>query len=381
MTSTADLVPRFTMPAEWAPHEAVWLQWPAERMRGYPGYAVKLESIWLEMTRLMHTEVRVRIVVGNERERERLDVQLAHFGIGRERVELYVIPTNDIWMRDNGPIFALDAGGRAVVTSWNFNGWGGRFVWNDDRAVPAAIAGLLGLPLIEAPIIAEGGAIEVDGAGTLMATRSSILNSNRNPRSDQPCVERALGDLLGIRHFVWLTGAPPEVCEALGDTTDYHVDIAARFTPSGAILYCDPSDSKDPRYDILVQHRHDLQAARDRQGRPFDLVPLPAPKIYSVASAGLNFAGSTDPWRDEACAGRITDAAYTNYLVTNNLVLMPVYGCREDEQAKAILAEHFPGRRVVGVPTLSLTEEGGAVHCVTQQQPQTGTASAPPGGK
>lgn len=358
------------MPAEWAEHEAVWLQWPAERMRGYAGYAVKLESIWLEMTRLLHTEVRVRIVVGNEQERERLDRQLRHFGMATSRIDLYMIPTNDVWARDNGPIFVLDSGGRPVITAWNFNGWGGRFAWNDDRAVPAAVARLLGMPLVNAPMIAEGGAIEVDGAGTLIATRSSLINPNRNPDLDQHGVERVLRDLLGISRFIWLTGAPPEVCEALGDTTDYHVDIAARFTPAGAIFYCDPADPRDPRHDVLVRHRGELRACVDAQGRAFDLVPLPTPQIYSVGSAGLNFAGSSEPWREDACAGRITDAAYTNYLVTNNLVLVPVYGCREDERAKSIIAEHFPGRRVVGVPTLSLTEEGGAIHCVTQQQPK-----------
>jgi agmatine deiminase len=358
------------MPPEWAAHDAVWLQWPTERMRGYPGYAVKLESIWLEMTRLMHTEVRVRIAVSNEEELERLGGQLRHFGIERDRIDLYVIPTDDVWARDNGPIFVFDADGHVVVTSWNFNGWGGRFAWNDDRAVPAAIADLLGLTLVHAPITTEGGAIEVDGAGTLIATRSSILNPNRNPHFDRQDVERAFRDTLGIRHVVWLTGAPPEVCEALGDVTDYHVDIAARFTPAGTVLYCDPSDPGDPRYAILAQHRADLQGAVDARGRAFDLVPLPTPRIYSVAAGGLNFAGSSDPWQYTACSGRFTDAAYTNYLVTNNLVLVPVYGCRDDERAKSIIAEHFPGRHVVGIPTLSLTEEGGAIHCVTQQQPK-----------
>ena len=96
-------------------------------------------------------------------------------------------------------------------------------------------------------------------------------------------MERAFRDMLGIRHVVWLTGAPPEVCEALSDVTDYHVDIAARFTPAGTVLYCDPSDRGDPRCAILAQHRADLQAAVDIRGRAFDLVPLPTPGIYSVA--------------------------------------------------------------------------------------------------
>lgn len=353
---------RFRAPAEWEPHAAVWLQWPAEWMRPYPGYHVSLESTWLEMTRVMHPHVTVRIVVNDERARDRLEAQLPAFGIGPDNIELYVMPLDDLWARDNGPIFVVDAAGCVAVTTWNFNAWGKRGRYDRDRVIPARIAEALNLPRFDAPLTTEGGAIEIDGSGTLMATKSSIENPNRNPGMSLESIEAVLADYLGVRHFIWLSGAPPDVCVSLGDGTDWHVDIAARFTPQGAILYCWTDDESDPRYPYLVRHREELQGATNAEGRAFELVPIPTPRVFSVNS--VDWIGDhVHP------SGSITDASYTNYLVTNGAVLVPVYGRAEDERGKAIIAEHFPGREVIGIPTLTLTQEGGAIHCVTQQQP------------
>jgi agmatine deiminase len=357
---------QYRMPAEWAPHAAVWLQWPDESMRDYPGYGVKLESTWLEMTRVMHEHVKVRIIVGSEPHRDRLQLQFRHFGFDSSNIEIFIIPHDDVWARDNGPIFVLDSAGKLAVTSWNFNGWGGRSPSALDTDVAKAAASMLGLPLVTAPFIAEGGAMEVDGQGTFMATRSSILNANRNPKLDLAEAERVFRHLLGVENFIWLSGAPPEVCEKLGDCTDYHIDIAARFTPNGAILYCDANDQSDVRHPYLSRHRAELEGAVNAKGKTFDLIPLPTPKMYSTGKASIGIQNMSDASQKP---GRLTDASYTNYLVTNGLVVVPVFGCAEDERAKAILAEHFPGRKVVGIPALSLNEEGGAVHCVTQQQP------------
>jgi agmatine deiminase len=277
-----------------------------------------------------------------------------------------VIPHDDVWARDNGPIFVLDSDGQLAVTSWHFNGWGGRSPSARDAGVAEKVASLLGLPLVSAPFTAEGGAMEVDGHGTFMATRSSILNANRNPDLDVIEAEKVLSDLLGIERFIWLSGAPPDICEKLGDCTDYHIDIAARFTPDGSILFCNSLDKSDARHPYLSRHRAELEGAVDAKGKPFDLVALPAPKVYSTGNSSIGIQNMTGASQNP---GRLTDASYTNYLVTNGLVVVPVYGCAEDELAKAILAEHFPGRSVIGIPTLSLTEEGGAIHCVTQQQP------------
>jgi agmatine deiminase len=354
----------FRMPAEWEPHDAVWLQWPAENMRPYPGYHLKLETTWLAMTRAMQPHVEVCVVVQDARGRDRLESQLRAFGIGPENVSLHVMPLDDVWARDNGPIFVVDETGRVAVTSWLFNGWGGRAPYERDARVPRETARLLDLPLFEAPLVTEGGAIGVDGAGAFMATRRPVLNPNRNPGVSREAAEQVLSQHLGVRHFIWLSGASPDVCESLGDGTDWHVDIAARFTPEGAVLHCWTDDESDPRFPYLVRHREELEKAMDARGRPLELVALPTPRVYSVHAVELGELRS-------GC-GSLTDAAYTNYLVTNGVVLVPVYGRAEDERGKAILAEHFPGREIIGIPTLTLTEEGGAIHCVTQQQPATG---------
>ena len=353
----------FRAPAEWEPHEAVWLQWPGERMRSDPGYQLKLESTWLSMTSAMQPHVEVRIVVQDDPSRDRLDSQLRALGIGPDNISLHVIALDDIWARDNGPIFVVDEAGHVAVTTWNFNGWGERTAYAQDAKVADQIAKNLELPTFTAPMTSEGGAIEIDGAGSFLATKSSILNPNRNPGMDQQTAERILSEFLGVRHFIWLSGAPPDVCESLGDGTDWHVDIAARFTPQHAILYCWAEDESDPRYPYLVRHRKELEGATDATGRPFELVALPTPQVYSVNSIAWDNAPTVD-------SGSFTDAAYTNYLVTNGVVLVPVYGRREDEHAKSIIAEHFPGRDIIGIPTLTVTEEGGAIHCVTQQQPR-----------
>jgi agmatine deiminase len=318
------------------------------------------------MVRVLHEHVRVRVIVANHAGRERLELQFRHFGFHLPAVDFFVIPHDDVWARDNGPLFVIDRQGRLTVARMNFNGWGGRSPSARDAEVAATVAAHLDLPLVTVGLVTEGGALEVDGNGTLMATRSSILNPNRNPDLDQAGAERALREVLGVERFIWLSGAPPEACERLGDCTDFHVDIAARFAPDNVVLYNEPADPADVRHPYLARHREELAEATDARGKPFELVPLPLPTAYSVGVASVGMVHA-----DERCRrpGRLTDASYANYLVTNGLVLVPAYGCAADERAKAILAEHFPGRKVIGIPTLSLTEEGGAIHCVTQQQP------------
>ncbi|MBT5433976.1 MAG: agmatine deiminase family protein [Rhodospirillaceae bacterium] len=352
----------FRMPAEWEPQEAVWLQWPDERMRPAPGYQAKLEWIWIAMTRAMQPHVTLRIVVGDELQRDHVARQLRQFGVEDRNIELHVHSIDDVWMRDNGPIFVTDDKGRIAVTDWNFNGYGGEIPsWKNDAAIPATLAGTLDMPCFTTPVTIEGGAVEVNGTGTFMATESSVLNPNRNPGLTREAVEQGLAQYLGVSNFIWLAGAPKEACSAFGDGTDWHIDIAARFAPSGAALYCWSEDTSDPRTPYLKQHRDTLEAASDERGRKLDCVALPQPMIQSVST--VDFGSGQHP------PGALTDGAYTNYLVTNGLVLLPVYGRPEDDTVRAIMAEHFPGREIVGLPTLTLTEEGGAIHCVTQHQP------------
>ncbi len=354
----------YRMPAEWELHEAVWLQWPDVSMRGTPSYARKLQSTWLEMTAALGNHVTVRIAATNTDAAADVERDCARFGANMARVEVHVVPLDDVWMRDNGPIFVKSADGELVATDWNFNGWGKEAAIKDlDRQVPTVVAGLCGLKRQVGDIITEGGAIEVNGSGTLMATRSSILNPNRNPGKSQQEIEVALSKLLGVTNFVWLSGAPPDVCYKLGDPTDFHIDLVARFVERNVVLANYTEDHSDPRKPFMDRHIEELKVARDETGASLEVIPIPAPHMQSVSTVtfgGVSFS---------IAPGAPTDASYTNYLVTNGLVLMPVYGRPEDTRAKAIIAEHFPGRQVVGISAISVTEQGGSIHCVTQQQP------------
>jgi agmatine deiminase len=316
------------------------------------------------MTAILSDHATVRIAATSDDAAAEVERDCARFGANMSRIDVHAIPLNDVWARDSGPIFVKGADGLLVATSWNFNGWGQEAAAKDhDRLVPAAIAELCGLELRVADIVTEGGAIEVNGSGTLMATRSSILNPNRNPGKSQQEVEVALAELLGISNFIWLSGAPAETCFKLGDGTDYHIDLVARFAGRNVALANSTHDESDPRKPLMDQHIEELKRATDESGSPLEVIPIPAPHMLSVST--VRFSGTDF----SVAPGAPTDASYSNYLVTNSLVLIPVYGRPEDERAKAIIAEHFPGREVIGISAISMTEQGGAIHCVTQQQP------------
>jgi agmatine deiminase len=350
----------YTMPAEWEPHEGTWLQWPRDKVE--PGYQMKQEHTWLKMVAALCQHETVHVITCDERQRDHVAYQLDYFGIDHSGIEHQIIPVDDVWARDNGPIFVKDDHGDLVITDWTFNGWGKRFDHELDNKVPAAIGDRLGIPVVEPPMVLEGGAVEVNGQGTFMATRSSIMDTHRNPGRSQTEIEAILSKYLGVRHFIWLEGAGRGECEKWGDTTDSHIDIAARFTNDSTILYNWTECQSDPRYPMFARHLEELKAATTESGQSPTLVPLPVPKdgVYQVAKDSI--------WRES----RYTDAAYSNYLVANGVVLVPVFGNVNDDRAKQIIGEQFPDREIVAIDAVSLTEDGGAIHCVTQQQPVAG---------
>jgi agmatine deiminase len=326
----------FYMPAEWEKHEGTWLQWPHDST--YPGHQMRLEHIWLAMTQALHEHECVHIVVPDE-----------------GSIDIRTFPTNDVWARDSGPIFLVNDRGELAATDWNFNGWGERYPYDLDRLVPAGIASMVPVPLFKAPITLEGGGIEVNGKGTLLATLSSIENPNRNPGKTLEEIEDALRQYLGVKHFVWLTGK-----RGMGDT-DFHTDGAARFVDESTVLYSWTEDESHPRYPYFKQHLRELESAVTESGKSLTLLPVPVTEARVCATLG---AATIAPFEQRPSLG-----LYANYYVANEVVLVPVYGDANDARAKAIIAEHFPGRRVVGILAHMLAELGGMIHCVTQQQP------------
>jgi agmatine deiminase len=358
----------YRMPAEWERHNAIWLQWPCS----HPGatdendrsYQMLMEKTWMLMAWEIHRQARLEILARDDRQRSHIFAAMNYYGFEMTRISIHVTRTVDVWHRDSGPVFVVDNNGGIAITDWNFNGWGSYPEWAEAEAhIPQTVADILTLPVFVAPMVSEGGAIEVNGSGSLMATRSSIINDNRNPGMSQQQVEQVLGDYLGVDNFIWLSGAAAEVCQnQLGDGTDYHIDIAARFTGKNTVLYAWTDDENDPRYPYLVKHLEELQSACDEDGQALTLLPmsLPAGGVYAIGDRRDPLLGS---------GSHFTDASYLNYLVTNNIVLLPAFGNANDAPAQRLLASCFPQHRVIPIPVVSLTAEGGAIHCVTQQQP------------
>jgi agmatine deiminase len=322
---------------------------------------MRIEHFWLALAQILHQHEMVHIAVQDEQRAEHVLHLLTYYGFDMGNVDMLLIPTDDVWARDNGPIFLVDGRGNLAATDWNFNGWGERYPYQVDRTVPARIAELLGVPLYRAPITLEGGGIEVNGQGTLIATRSSIINENRNPDKSQDEIEAAIKGYLGLKHIIWLSGAPREFCDHVGSDTDMHVDGYARFAGESTVLYNWTDDRSNPYYPYLEQHRKELKQATTAAGKPLATIALPMPEslLYTTLDTAVSPPFSS----------KLTVAEYANFYVANGVVLVPVYGDANDAQAKGIIAEHYPDREIVGLPVQLVAELGGMMHCVTQQQP------------
>lgn len=349
----------FRMPAEWEPHEGTWLIWPHEDT--HQDSQLHLEHLWLEMTWVLQEGEKVFIIQPDQRRLDHLQHQLNHYGIPEKNIEHYIFPNDDVWVRDCGPIFLVDERDNLAVTTWNFNGWGERYPYQKDRLVPERVAQELDLKLFNAPITLEGGGIDVNGKGLLIATRSSIINPNRNPDTDEAVIDKVMQDFLGLDHIIWLSGASRDFCDDVGSDTDMHVDGCARFVDESTVLYLWTEDESNIYYPYLKQHRDELIQGAKVIGKELTLIPLPKPqnRMFSTLSSSIR-----PPFENRASL-----TTYLNFYIANQSVLVPVYGDILDSNAKSILAEHFPEREIVGIPAWATAERGGMMHCVTQQQP------------
>lgn len=338
---------RMRWPAEWEPQEAVWLSWPLNPGI-WPGRLAELQERFAELAAVISRYVRVRINAAWE-SHAAVCKTVQRRGAEMDRVELFDHPTNDVWCRDHGGIFVTDQGGGLVVTDWKYNAWGGKFPpWDLDNAVPAAMAHSLGLPSRTSELVLEGGGIEGNGQGLLLTTEAVLLNPNRNPGWMREDVEAELKRLLGVDRVFWLARGIE------GDDTDGHVDDFCRFfAPNRVLLAVEPRQS-DRNHLILEENRERLQDLRTVDGERCEVVELPMPERLSAAD-----------WRLERLP-----ASYANFLITNGSVIVPVFGQPEnDDRALGILRACFSGREVIGLNACDFVYEGGAIHCLTQQQP------------
>jgi agmatine deiminase len=265
------------------------------------------------------------------------------------------VPFGDIWLRDTAPIFVCGADGEVASVRFAFNGWGGKYVLEHDDRVAEAIAATVarrergpgsGARAFAMPFVLEGGAVEVDGEGSVLTTRQCLLNANRNPRMSAFEIERAVLDALGADELLWLGDG------LKNDHTDGHVDTIVRFVRPGLVVAMEPRAGDDPNADALRAILRDVSALADVRGRKLDVVRIPSPGRVTDA------------------AGRFLPASYVNFYIANRCVVVPTYGSAYDEEAVELIGTLFPDRRTLGVDARAVLTGGGAFHCITQQEPR-----------
>jgi agmatine deiminase len=339
----------YVFPPEWHPHTGTWFSWPRPEGISFPD---KYHTVPENLARIMREiaareEVHINVPNGNY---ERIvKEQLKEHGCPLRNIFFHHIKTNESWCRDHGPAFVLKArrGTQAAIVDWGFNAWGGKYPpFDDDDAVPTKIAEELKLPVFYPGIVMEGGSVDLNGAGTILTTKSCLLNKNRNPGLSKREIEDYLKAYYGQKHVAWLGEG------IVGDDTDGHVDDLARFISPAKIVTTIEDDPKDENYEILKDNRRRLDDLRDQDGQPFNIIELPMPGVVEHD-------------------GQRLPATYANFYFINGALLVPTYRHRKnDRRALEILQSHLPRHKVIAIDCVELIWGLGAIHCLTQQQPK-----------
>jgi agmatine deiminase len=335
--------PEIIVPAEWAPHRAIWTAWPTT------------EDLWLDQLEQVRAEVGAMIRALADGDKMKVlasghDVAAsARKAIG-DVAEVIPFAYGDIWLRDTGPVFSRTANSAAQAEIFRFNGWGEKYVMPPDDEVGVGIATLNKTPMRKHDFILEGGSIDADGEGTVLTTRECLLNPNRNKGWDEKKAETALLEAYGARKVIWLGDG------LINDHTDGHIDNIARFVAPGRVVCQSLNGADDPNADRLCAIEKTLRAATDANGKKLDVVTIPSPGLLTTPN------GSPIP------------ASHMNFIIGNKTVVVPVYN-KHGNAAVTALAKVFPGRKVVGLSAFALLTAGGdapgggAFHCMTQQEP------------
>jgi agmatine deiminase len=329
------------MPAEWAPHARTWMCWPCrDEAWGGPDGMLRAKQAYARIARAISTFEPVVMAV---RAHDVAEAKLACAG----KTEIFEVEIDDSWARDIGPTFLTGPGGAVAGVQWQFNAWGNKYAsYTDDAEFASRVMEWAHVPVYAAPLVCEGGAIHVDGEGTLITTEQALLNPNRNPNLTRQQVEERLALYTGARKILWLGDGFSD------DETDGHIDNIACFAGPGRAIVGVPAARSHPDYEPAMEVIHRLSEARDAEGRRFEIAEIVQPGKLRL------------DWR-----GRPLQSSYINFYLPNDGVVMPSFDDPADEAARAVIADCFPGRDILQVDALDIVEGGGGIHCITQQEP------------
>jgi agmatine deiminase len=336
----------YFFPAEWHPHIATWItfphndhSWQEEKLgQMYPEYFALIKAI--------SQGEQVRINVNSEELKAFVESQLPIYGIDSAKIEFNIQPTNDAWCRDHGPAFLVKKGSSdRLLVDWEYNAWGGKYPpFSDDNALPQTIATRLQLDFVSPGIIMEGGSVDFNGVGTVLTSRSCLLNPNRNPHLTQAQIEDYLCHYYGVSQVLWVSDG------IVGDDTDGHIDDTVRFVNENTVIAMVEPNEQDENHDVLAANLAELKQMTLLDGSSLQIVEIPMPD--AVVIDGFRAPGS-----------------YANFYICNAAVLVPIFDCPQDSVALAILRKLFTDRPVIGLSAREIIWGQGSFHCLTQQEP------------
>lgn len=319
------------LPAEWEPQDWLWIGFPHDPDEWGSALGQAQEEIAGFANAVAESGQQVRLLVRDAANEARAKA-LVSGAVTLERRSY-----GDIWLRDTGPIVVDRAGTRTAVRPV-FNGWGGKYRMAGDESIGGELARDAGLPLDRPDWVLEGGAIDTDGAGTLLTTEQCLLDPNRNPDLSRAEIEARLARDFGAKRIVWLGQG------LLNDHTDGHVDNLARFVAPGTVALAEPYGEDDPNARVYADARARLQAAG------LTVAPIPSPGLVTQGTF-------------------VEPASYANFAICNSIVAVPTFGVPQDAEAVAAVDALFPTRTAIGLPMRSVLAGGGGFHCASMQMP------------
>jgi agmatine deiminase len=338
------------MPAEWERHDATWIAWPHHKA-DWPGKLEAIPWVYAEIVRVLQSHERVEILCNDDGVRHRAAAALDAHGVAPEGYRLRTVRTDRVWLRDSAPTFVRREDGSVEMVSWQFNAWAKYENYAHDERIGAAIEQMTGLPRVAAvrpdngePLVLEGGGIETNGAGRILATEEWLLSDVqvRNPGMTREAYEAAFALYLGATETIWLGNG------CVGDDTHGHIDDVARFAAPDTALLAFEEDANDANHPASVDNLQRLERAS--RSRPLKIVKLPYPRPVMMD-------------------GQRLPASYANFYVANEVVLVPTFNDKMDRVALDIIAGEFPDREIIGIHSVDLVWGLGTIHCLTQQQP------------
>ena len=362
MTHTLDTTPAadgFRMPAEFESHSGCWMLWP-ERPSNWRLGAKPAQAAFAAVASAIATSEPVTVGASRQQYQQARSMLPAP-------IRVVEMSSDDAWMRDVGPTFVTNRRGAVRGVDWQFNAWGGLngglyFPWDQDDLVARKVVEIEGCERYRAPLVMEGGAIHVDGEGTLITTEECLCNPNRNPQLDKGQLEILLHEYLGVTQVIWLGKG------VVDDETNGHVDNLCCFARPGEVLLTWTDDKRDPQYEVSNEALRRLTVAKDAKGRSFKVHKLlqPGPLRRTAEEAqGVDAAEGVQPRQ----AGERLAGSYVNFYLGNSAVVMPLLDPKYDKLATKQLQKVFPERRVIGVQAREILLGGGNIHCITQQVP------------